>query len=388
MRPIVLPDLVLQPMSSDRSERCLALLEDLLNQPTAPFVEGRVLQFVREFARRRKLHCGADRYGNLLVSRSRGLPKGAVIIVAHADHPGFIARRMKDERHLLADWHGGVEAEYFVGTRVRFHPEQGPPVRGIIRKIARIDRTDQRQQVQQVLVEVPRAVPAGSPGSWDLPAFRQKGRRIEALGCDDVAGLAAALAAMDLLAEGALRHRGAVLVTRAEEAGLIGASAAAFGRTVPPDAVFVSIECSLMQPEAPQQAGPIIRVGDRASMFDPDLADWLSRIAIQIAHADKEFHWQRKLMQGGTCEASVFRSAGYRAAGLCVPLGNYHNRNTKSKKIAPEYIDREDWLGLVRLIAAAMVVSPAATSGYLAGRFRELLKQYGPLLKDPLAQRE
>jgi endoglucanase len=381
-----LPDVVLQPMPSARSRRCLELLEALLRLPTAPFVEGRVLQFVRDFASRRRMHCAADRFGNLLVSRSPTLPKRALIIVAHADHPGFIARRMEDERHLLADWHGGVEAEYFVGMRVRFHPEGGAPVRGVIRKIVQIHKTERRDRVQQVLVEVRGAVPAGSPGGWDVPAYREKGRRIEALGCDDVAGLAAALAALDLLVEGALRHHGAVLVTRAEEAGLIGASAAAFGRTVPKDAAFVSIECSQMQPEAPQKAGPIVRVGDRASMFDPDLTGWLSRIAGQIGHSDETFRWQRRLMPGGTCEASVFRAAGYRAAGLCVPLGNYHNRDMKRKKIAAEYIDREDWLGLVRLIAAAMVLPATATTGYLAGRFREMLDSYRPLLRDPLAQ--
>jgi endoglucanase len=386
LRPIALPDAVMQPMPSARSQRCLDLLEPLLRLPTAPFVEGRVLQFVRDFASQRKLHCAADRFGNLLVSRSPALPKRAVIIVAHADHPGFIARRMEDKRLLLADWHGGVEPEYFVGTRVRFHPVQGGPIRGVIRKIAKIDKTAMRERVQQVLVEVRGAVPMDSPGGWDLPAYRQKGRQIEALGCDDVAGLAAALAGLDLLAEGALRHHGAVLVTRAEEAGLIGASAAAFGRTVPKDALFVSIECSQMQPEAPQQAGPIVRVGDRASVFDPDLTDWLSRIAAQIGHSDQTFRWQRKLMPGGTCEASVFRAAGYRAAGLCVPLGNYHNRDMKRKKIAAEYIDREDWLGLVRLIAAAAVTPATTTTGYLAGRFREMLDSYKPLLGDPLAQ--
>jgi endoglucanase len=310
-----------------------------------------------------------------------------VIIVAHADHPGFIARRMRDRRHLLADWHGGVEAEYFSAARVRFHPVEGKPVRGIIREITEVDQTDTRQRVQQVLVEVGGDVPVGSPGGWDLPAWRQKGRRIEALGCDDVAGLAAALAGLDLLAAGSPRHHAAVLVTRAEEAGLIGASAAAFGRTVPDDGVFVSIECSQAQPESPQQAGPIVRVGDRLSVFDPDLTDHLCRIAGRIARSDGEFRWQRKLMPGGTCEASVFRAAGYRAAGLCIPLGNYHNRDAKRKRIAAEYIDRNDWLGLVRLIAAAAVSSPgSATTGPLAGRFRQWLNRYKPLLKDPLAR--
>ena len=30
-------------------------------------------------------------------------------------------------------------------------------------------------------------------------------------------------------------------------------------------------------------------------------------------------------MAGGSCEATAFGGYGYRAAGLCLPLGNYHN---------------------------------------------------------------
>jgi putative aminopeptidase FrvX len=364
------------------------LLWQILSEPTAPFVEHRVLGFVRDFAAKRGLRCSSDRYGNLLVTRARVLPRRGVVIVAHADHPGFIARRMVGRGRLLADWHGGVEAEYFVGTRVRFHPAEGRVARGVIREIVKIDRTDTRQRVQQVLVEVRREVPAGSPGSWDLPAFRRKGRRIEALGCDDVAGLGAALAALDLLATEQTRHDAGLLVTRAEEAGLVGISAAAFAHSLPVGASFVSVECSQAQPEAPQGAGPIVRVGDRVSVFDPDLTDWLCRIAGQIAKGDKVFRWQRKLMAGGTCEASVLRAAGYRATGMCVPLGHYHNRDTARKQIASEYIDRDDWLGLVRLIAAVAASSPdVATAAPLAKHFGGWLNRYKTLLKDPLAGR-
>lgn len=374
-------------MTEARRRRCMDLLRQILSEPTAPFVEDRVLGFVRHFAAERGLRCSSDRYGNLLVTRSRVLPKRGVVIVAHADHPGFIARRMATGGGLLADWHGWVEPEYFVGTPVRFHPAEGGSVRGMIRKIVKIDRTDTRQRVQQVLVEVDREVPVGSPGSWDLPAFRQRGRRIEALGCDDVAGLGAALAALDLLATEQPRHNAALLVTRAEEAGLVGTSAAAFSQALPSSCMFLSIECSQAHLDAPQGAGPIVRVGDRASVFDPDLTDWLCRIAGQITKADNRFRWQRKLMAGGTCEASVFRAAGYTAAGMCVPLGHYHNRDVAHKKIAVEYIDQEDWLGLVRLIAAVAASCPDVTmTASLARHFRGWLKRYGRLLKDPLGE--
>lgn len=384
-----LPDLVRKPLKTSDQRRCLDLLKTALSLPSAPFVEHHVLEYVQQFAQERGVHCRADPFGNLLLSRSRTLPRRPIIIVAHADHPGFIARQMIDRHRLLADWHGVVEPEYFVGTRVRFHPSLDSSVLGTIRQIAEIDETGPRRRVQKVVLDVRGDVPAGSPGTWDVPAFALKGRTIHAARIDDVAGLAAALAAFDLLTSHNMHGQAAVLVTRAEEAGLVGASAAGFGRLLPKESLVISIECSLAQVDSPQKAGPIVRIGDQVSLFDPDLCDWLSTIAGDITRQDASFLWQRKLMPGGICEASVFRAAGYRTAGLCVPLTNYHNRNPQRKRIEAETIDREDWLGLVRLIAAASALSPGkVTARPLAQRFKALLKRYRPLLKAPLGRQK
>ena len=35
---------------------------------------------------------------------------------------------------------------------------------------------------------------------------------------------------------------------------------------------------------------------------------------------------QRCLMSGGTCEATAYQLYGYETGGLCIALGNYHNR--------------------------------------------------------------
>lgn len=381
-----LPVCLRKPGRADQ-QRHLRLLEEVLTLPAAPFVEGHVLDYVRRFAQVRNLHCRADRFGNLLLAGSRVLPKRPVVFVAHADHPGFVARRMRGRGRLLADWHGGVEKEYFVGTRVRFHPSLDMNVVGTVRRIVDIEKDGSRERVRRVLLDVATDVPQASPGTWDVPVFKVKGRTIRGARIDDLAGLAAALSAFDLLAKHGLRHRAALLVTRAEEAGLIGASAAAFARWLPAESAVISIECSQAQVESPQQAGPIVRVGDRSSLFDPDLGDWLCHAAGQIANVDSTFCWQRRLMPGGTCEASVFRAAGYRTAGLCIALGNYHNRNTKRRKIEAETIDRQDWLGLVRLIAGAAMATPTTdTAKPLARQFQRLLRSYRLLLKDPLAR--
>jgi endoglucanase len=51
----------------------------------------------------------------------------------------------------------------------------------------------------------------------------------------------------------------------------------------------------------------------------------LHHIATELASENRDFRFQRRLMDGGTCEATAFCAAGYRAGGLALPLGNYHN---------------------------------------------------------------
>jgi putative aminopeptidase FrvX len=109
----------------------------------------------------------------------------------------------------------------------------------------------------------------------------------------------------------------------------------------------LSLECSKALPEAPQGSGVIVRVGDRLSTFD----DALTSTVRATAEAAGVTH-RRKLMDGGVCEASVFCAAGYRASGLAVPLGNYHNAADDGSGIAPETVLVDDWLAEVDLLCA------------------------------------
>jgi endoglucanase len=98
--------------------------------------------------------------------------------------------------------------------------------------------------------------------------------------------------------------------------------------------------------------GPIIRVGDQSTMFDPATTAFLLRAAERCRARESAFRAQRCLMDGGTCEATAFVGFGYRAGGLCLPLANYHNigRNLRPRA---EYVSVSDLNGLVKLTAAA-----------------------------------
>ncbi len=158
-----------------------------------------------------------------------------------------------------------------------------------------------------------------------------------------------------------------ILFTLAEEVGFVGAIGAAQSGTAPRGSRLICLEASKASDYAPHGAGPIVRVGDRTSTFTPELTFAVSAIAAAVAkkvaqagHAGDEsedsqggeaiFPWQRRLMDGGTCEASAFHALGYAATCICLPLGHYHNMDESSASIAPEFIHVRDYLGLVTLL--------------------------------------
>ena len=79
----------------------------------------------------------------------------------------------------------------------------------------------------------------------------------------------------------------------------------------------------------------IIRVGDKTSIFNSAFTYFLTQQAEALAKKDKSFKYQRALMPGGTCEATVYDAWGYIAAAVCVPLGNYHNMDRAQKEDRP-----------------------------------------------------
>ena len=176
---------------------------------------------------------------------------------------------------------------------------------------------------------------------------------------DDQAGVAAILNAFVNVAQCDRPCRAWALFTRAEEIGFIGAIQAFREGIVPKHAVIVSVEASAQRPNAVLGGGVIVRTGDRRSCFDPALIAWLLSTATALQRENPSFHFQRALMDGGACEATAAQALGWRAAGLSLPLGNYHNRGPKGC-LAPERIHADDLQGASALIAAAIEAWPQA----------------------------
>ena len=108
-------------MSANR----LRMLREVVDLPTAPFIENQVISYIRKFVSGRpQLRLRADRFGNLLVSyvpsgKSK-FPKRPLLFAGHLDHPGFAVTRIVDDKRVEAEFRGWVSASFFEGERIQF----------------------------------------------------------------------------------------------------------------------------------------------------------------------------------------------------------------------------------------------------------------------------
>lgn len=343
----------------DRREAWLGVAEGLLSQPTAPLVEGLPATAVSAFAEARPvLSAGRDAAGNVVV-RYQGEdadPERPLVLVAHLDHPGFAVTGVTGATATLS-FRGGLAATNAVpGAPVEFFRPGSAEAVGHGELVV-AEEHDRRLKGATARVVEGGAEP-GDFAMWRFPGFAVVHDRITGRVCDDLLGAAVVLCALDELSR--RQPAGAAvwgLFTRAEEIGFLGALEAIRLHTVPRRARVLSLECSKALADAPQGGGVIVRVGDRTSIFDPGLTAALVRAAGGLAAADPAFRWQRKLMDGGTCEASVFCACGYSASGLALPLGNYHNGLDSGPGVGPEHVTVDDYVAGVRL-ATELALSP------------------------------
>jgi hypothetical protein len=153
------------------------------------------------------------------------------------------------------------------------------------------------------------------------------------------------------------------LLSRAEEVGFIGAIGhleLGWHKQAKRPIVCVSLETSRTLPGAEIGKGPVVRLGDRTTVFDPNYLQVLSQIATQKL---PQSH-QKRIMDGGSCEATAATLYGLRTIGISVPLGNYHNQNLEGgpesrgeagcKSTAPEFVHEKDIHGLITLCEGLM----------------------------------
>jgi endoglucanase len=360
-----------------------SLLLALTQIPTAAGHEDRVIAFVDAWLATRadRVHAERDDVGNILVWQARR-PAGIapLLFTAHLDHPAFVVTGVAGDGTIALEFRGGVNDPYFEGAELEL---VGPGDARAHATITTLDAAAKPFKAVAARLDAaasPAWLSAGCIARWRFPRAEVIDGCIHTDACDDLAAAAAALAAFDeLLDAPACGHVG-LLFTVAEEVGFLGTIHAARHGFVPRDARLLCLENSRSFPhDSPIGAGAILRVGDRISVFTPDLTNRLAELYADAAKKDPAFRWQRKLMPGGACEATAFASYGYRSTCLCLPLGNYHNMadidgvagGARPARVAREFVSLADFHSLVEMLhlaARGLDASPAETTEQLMER--------------------
>ncbi len=390
------------------------LLLDILSQPSAPFREAHVIERITRELEKGKVPHFIDPIGNIVVGAASKAEYLKILkkksgeplhfFIAHMDHPGFHGAGWKSPSSLEVTWHGGSPTADIVGAKVWLASRAGWEGEGHFKSVEMIEGG---RAVKCGLVEVPEALslkfagPKGAALIYGGFGFRapvwEENRKLYTKAADDLVGSFAIVSlALDLLAR---KRKGSTavtpflgLLTRAEEVGFIGAIGhfeLGWLKQAKRQVICVSLETSRQLPGAEIGKGPIVRLGDRLNVFDPGAL----RVFSDLAERALPGKHQRRVMDGGTCEATVALTYGMLTIGISVPLGNYHNQNFEggpdaSKERngpAPEFVHLDDVEGLLSLCHS--VVSMKKPSNPWAKpweanqlRFRKSLKQYRPLL--------
>jgi endoglucanase len=364
-------------------------LLELTSLPTAAGREDRVVAWIKRWVAKRakRVRLGRDAHGNLLLAQRRGPSAGRapLLITAHLDHPAFVVRSVAG-REVELEFRGGVHDPYFerakldiVDRRNRSHPAT----------VFRLDGGAKPfKLVTARLAKPTTSIAPGDIGRWKLPAPRIAKGLLETHACDDLAAAAAALCAFDRILDLPDAGHVGILFTRAEEIGFVGAIAAARDGSIPRNTRLICLENSRSFAESPIGGGAIVRVGDRMSVFSPELTN---RVAAVVAEFEKHapgFRWQRKLMAGGACEATAFATYGYASTCLCLPLGNYHNMvdidgvlaGARPAKVGREFVSIEDFHGLVAMLEALARDLDSAAVPPLKDRMESLWREHSAIV--------
>ena len=314
---------------------------------------------------------------------------------AHLDHPAFVVETVESPTVVSTTFRGGVLTPYFTDAAVALRRADGSSAPGRVIDTTPGKEPDRPLRTATIELDQPTDVAPGDVLTWDLEASTIADGLLCAPVCDDLASLVAALCAVDELttpgnATDPPTSNVRLLFTRGEEVGFVGAIAACKLETIPLGARIIALETSRSYADSPLGDGPIVRVGDRLSVFSPALTAAVVRIAHRLAGAPERlvgqptdtkkktestpdapapmpgFRFQRKLMPGGACEATAFGAYGFEATCVCLPLRNYHNMGDLdavepdakagtyigAAPVAPEIISIDDFHNLVALLIA------------------------------------
>ena len=353
------------------------LLISLLSQPTAPFREEHVSAVAARVLAAAGVPFFDDPLGNLVIGADSPAAYQRLlqtpgddplrVFIAHMDHPGFHGVNWLNERVLTIKWHGGSPVKHLNGARVWLADAEGEIGEGVLRRVTLntlrygIDTAEVHCTHDLFSAHRPAADELFGGFKFRKPVWKS-GSLLYTKAADDLVGVfcivATALEAFGKRAKTPPPFIG--LLTRGEEVGFIGAIGhfeLGWLQAARRPLLCVSLEASRTLPGAIVGQGPVVRLGDRRTLFDSGATQLLTELAEKIL--PKKF--QRRVMDGGTCEGTAATAFGFPTLALTVPLGNYHNQGFEGgpdcrapQGPAPEFVHLDDVEGQRKLCLALL----------------------------------
>ncbi len=329
----------------------LSLFQRLTSVPTAPFREAAVSRKALEWIR---ANLGARvkvrrARGGLIVSY-RGAGKGpALCLAAHLDHPAFELIKVT-HTGATARLRGGLPPHLLAGACVEAFPRVPKNNRPLARGVLGPRPKKDGGLWTIAWTEPPKIGTTPDFAVLALPACELKNGWLLSRSVDDLLGCAISLETMRRLSTKRAKVNLTVLLNRAEEVGFIGALDMIRSGVLSARDSYLSIESSRELPGSRPGRGPTIRLGDKATAFDPNLTALLDSAAEALRKRGTAV--QRLRLTGGTCEATAYLTFGYESGGVAVPLVNYHN-GWGADAVAPEKVRLSDVEGCIKLLVGA-----------------------------------
>lgn len=311
----------------------LKLLEQLCALDGPSGAEKPVRDFIREQAAPFADEMVQDPMGNLMIlRRGRSQPEKPLMLCAHMDEVGVIAKRITEEGMVKFGFVGGVDPRVTIGRRVRF----SNGARGIVGiKAVHLTTAEERKKMPKTkdlyldigAMSREQAEAKLSPG--DYGTFDTENRRfgdglLKAKAIDDRLGCAVLLT---LLKDEPAADTWFCFTVQ-EEVGLRGAAPAAF-RLDPAFCLVVegTTAADLAEvPEAKQvcrlRGGAVLPFMDRGTIYDRELFELL-----RDAADARGIPWQTKhMVAGGTDAGRIHKMrAGVRTVGVAAPVRYIHS---------------------------------------------------------------
>ncbi len=339
-------------------------LREILTLSTAPFHEELVAERVKAFAAERGLKVKEDRAGNLVLEyRNPRKGQRPVAFTCHMDHPGFEVIETRGHQAKLRLL-GGVDEPTLKNSSVLLRHE-GKPVKAEVLSVKMAK--DRRKDDTTLRVRCASPVAPGDWGHFDLVKLSLAGGKIRSKALDNLLSAALILCLLDDFSTSKRKAHVYGVFTVAEEVGFVGAMELVRSNLLPKRVPMVVMETSRELPGFKIGGGPVVRVGDRMSIYDDELTRWLTETGEALDAKRPDFQFQRALMPGGACEATLFQMEGRPTCALAIALANYHNMGRNGA--APEWVNRRDAEQMLMLLTALTAQGPKP------GRRDELLKR-------------